>query len=506
MNCTNGESLASAEGEASDKSHVLEALGKASSEIRNKLGESLSTVQRFDTRLEQATTSSLEALQAYSLGRKTIDANDPTSAVPLFQRAIRLDPNFAMAYASLGTCYSNLGETNLSNENTKRAYELRERVSEREKFYIESHYYHYLTGDLEKARPVYELWAQVYPRDSVPTNNLGGIYGQFGQHEKALEEYRKTLSLEMSAMSYNNLVSGYINLNREEEARATANEARARKLDSPGLHFTLYQLNFLQNDAAGMKEQVDWIAGRQPQEEWMLVVEADTAVYAGQLKKSQELRRRSRALAEKRETKEMLAGYETIAAWLAVHLGNVAEGRERAAAALALSTGRDVQCWASLEMAMAEESARAQALAEDLAKRFPEDTWLRFSCLPMIQARIALNSYDPSEAVELLQAAAPYEMGRAGLYPAYLRGEAYLAAHQGGEAAAEFQKILDHRGIVGNSLIGALAHLQIGRAYAMQGDTARAKAAYEDFLTLWKDADPDIPIFIAAKSEYAKLQ
>jgi eukaryotic-like serine/threonine-protein kinase len=507
VNCSTGESLTSTESQASDKSHVLDALGKAASEIRSKLGESLSTVEKFDTPLEQATTASLEALQAYSLGRKTVDGNDPAAAVPLFQRAIRLDPNFAMAYASLGTCYSNLGEDGLKIENTKRAYELRERVSEREKFYIESHYFHYVTGDLEKARPIYELWERVYPRDSLPRNNLGVIYGQLGQNEKALEQAREVHRMAVNAMSYSNLIDGYLNLNRLEEARATAKEAQARNFDSPGLHFQLYMLAFLQNDSAGMKEQVDWASGKQPQEEkWMLADEAWTAAYSGQLRMARELWRRAEASVERTGTKEMLAGYETAAAGRELVVGNTTEARQRAEAALALSNARGVECGTAPVLALGGNAVRAQGLAGDLAKRFPEDTGVRFSCLPMIDASIAFSRNDPSKTIELLQAAAPYELGMGGLYPAYLRGKAYLAVHQGSEAAVEFQKILDHRGLMGNSLIGALAHLQIGRAYAMQGDTAKAKAAYQDFLALWKDADPDIPIFIAAKAEYAKLQ
>lgn len=506
MNCSNGESLTSTETQASDKSHILEALGKAASEIRNKLGESLSTLQKFDTPLEQATTSSLEALQAYSLGRKTVERNDHAAAVPLFQRAIHLDPNFAMAYASLGTCYSNLGEDNLKRENTKKAYELRERVSEREKFYIESHYYHHVTGDLEKARPVYELWAQFYPRDSVPRNNLGVIYGQLGQNDKALEQAREVHRLAANAMSYSNLVSGYINLNRLEEAQTTAKEAQAENFDSPSLHFQLYQLAFLQNDAARMKEQMDWSTGKQPEEHWMLLAEASTAAYSGRLRKARELWRMARASAERTGTKEMVASYETGAAMRESLLGNVAEARQRADVALALSTGRVVECGTAHVLASAGDAARAQALADDLAKRFPEDTVVRLSCVPGIHALIALSRNDPSKAIELLQVEAPYELGMSNLFPAYFRGGAYLAMHQGSEAASEFQKILDHRALIGNATIGALAHLQIGRAYALQGDTAKAKAAYQDFLTLWKDADPDIPILIVAKAEYAKLK
>jgi tetratricopeptide (TPR) repeat protein/predicted Ser/Thr protein kinase len=501
VNCSDGESLSSTEAEASDKSHVLEALAKAGSEIRNKLGESLSTVQKFDTPLIPATTPSLEAFQAYSLGRTLMMKDDNAAAVPFFQRAINLDANFAMAYASLGTSYGNLGQTNLAAESTKKAYELRERVSERERLYIESHYFDIVTGDLEKARTVYELWTKVYPRDTSPRGNLGNVYSRFGQYDQALEQHR----LAVSGGFYDGLVATYVNLNRFEEARATVKEAQARNLDTPGLHFSLYTLAFLQDDEAGMKQQVEWAAAK-PEEESMLVEEGATAAYFGRLNKAREFFRRAAAMAERRENKGTVAVYESLAPTLEVLYGNTTEAQQRAMAVLSLSTARDAQCNAALLLGLVGDAARAQPLADDLAKRYPEDTSVRYDCLPTIQAALALSRNDQSKAIEQLQAAAPTEMGSGNFYPVYLRGEAYLAAHQGTEATAEFQRILDHRGIVGNNAIGALAHLQIGRAYAMQGDTAKAKAAYQDFLTLWKDADPDIPIFIAAKAEYAKLQ
>jgi Flp pilus assembly protein TadD/predicted Ser/Thr protein kinase len=514
VNCSSGESLASTEAQASDKNHVLDALGKAAFEIRSKLGESLSTVQKFDTPVEQATTPSLEALQAYSLGWKTfVGKGDNAAAVPLFQRAIRLDPNFAMAYASLGVDYSNLGETSLAAENTRKAYELRARVSEREKFYIESHYYHYVTGDLEKARQVYELWAQTYPRDFVPPTNLGAIYGNLGQYDKGLAESREAFRLDLgNGLSYTNLVSSYLVLNRLEEARATAEEAQVKKLDSPYLRFYLYQLAFLQNDAAGMAQQVARSAGKPGAEDVLLAFEADTAAYSGRLGKAREFSRRAVASAERAEEKETAAGYEADAALRQALFGNAAEARERVAAALVLSTGRDVQYGAALALAFAGDVARAQALADDLGKRFPDDIMVQFNYRPTIHAQLALTRNDSSKAIEALQTATPYELGSPGngftlaLYPVYVRGEAYLAAHRGSEAAAEFQKILDQRGVVFNEPIGALAHLGLARAYALQGDTTKARAAYNDFLTLWKDADPDIPILRAAKSEYAKLQ
>ena len=514
LNCSTGNTLAQEQTTAEGKERVLQALDKAATKLRNKLGESLRTVEKFDTPVAQATTPSLEALQAYSLARAIVVVKaDYAAAVPLFQQAIRLDPNFAMAYASLGMSYNNLGETDRGAENARKAYELRDRVSEREKFYIEARYYDTSTGDLQKARQAYEFLAQTYPRDDVAPTNLGSVYRNLGLYEKALAEFREANRLNSDGLSYANLVNSYLRLNRLDEARSVANEARVKKLDSARLHLRLYQLAFLQNDAGGMTQQVVWAADKPGVEDVLFRFEADTAAYSGLLGKAREFSRKAVASAQRAEEKEMAAGCEAYAAMREGVFGNAAEARIRAAAALGFSTGRDVQFAAALAFAMASDEARAQALANDLAKRFPEDTVVLFNYVPTIRAQILLDRGNPSNAAEALQAAAPYELGQPGsgasqpaLYPVYVRGEAYLAAHHGTEAAAEFQKILDHRGIVLNEPIGALARLQIARAYAMQGDTAKAKAAYQDFLTLWKDADPDIPILVAARSEYAKLK
>jgi serine/threonine protein kinase/Flp pilus assembly protein TadD len=509
VNCRTGDSLAQEQATADGKERVLKALGEAAAKLRAKLGESLVTVQKLDTPIEQASTPSLEALQAYSLGRKTlVGKGDWAAAVPSFQRAIRLDPNFAMAYASLGVCYSNLGETSLASENTHKAYELRERVSEREKFYLESHYHHYVTGDLEKARQIYELWAQTYPRDLVPPNNLGVIYENLGEYDKALAESREALRLEPeSGASYANLVPPYLYLNRLQEAGATADEAQAKNLDSPSLRYKLYVLSFLKNDATGMSQQVAWSAGKPGVEDALLGGEADTAAYSGRLAKARELSRRAVTSAERAEEKENAAGNEAEAALREALFGNAAEARQRAGAALELSTGRDVQFYAALALGFAGDAARAQALADDLAKRFPEDTVVQFNYLPTIHAQLALDRNEASKAIETLRAATPYELGQGGgLYPVYVRGQAYLAAHRGSEAATEFQKIFDQRGVVENEPVGALAHLGLARAYSMQGDTAKARSTFQDFLVLWKDADPDIPVLVAAKAEYAKLK
>jgi serine/threonine protein kinase/Flp pilus assembly protein TadD len=515
VNCSTGNAVAQEQASADGKERVLQTLGDAAVRLRGKLGESLSTVEKFATPVEQATTSSLEALQAYSLGRKTMTGlNDFAGAVAPLQRAIRLDPNFAMAYASLGTIYSNLGEKNQSAENTRKAYELRDRVSEREKFYIESHYYHYVAGDLEKAGQVYELWARAYPRDDVPPTNLGVIYTSLGQHDKALAAALDDLQLDPgSAISYANIVGCYIALNRLEEARAIDEKAHAKKLDSPSLSEYEYALAFLQNDAAGMAKQVAHAAGSAGVEDVLLDMEADTAAYSGRLGKARELTRRAVASAEHADEKETGASYQAEAAIREALFGNTAEARQRTAAALALSTGRDVQFAAALALAIAGDSPRAQSLSEDLVRRFPDDTMVQFNYLPAIRAQLALARRDAPKAVEALQPAAPSELGlpsesnlNLSLCPVYLRGEAYLAMHQGREAAAEMQKILDHPGLVVNESIGALAHVGLGRAYALSGDTAKAKTAYQDFFALWKDADPDIPILKQAKAEYGKLQ
>ena len=384
-------------------------------------------------------------------------------------------------------------------------------MSEREKFYIESAFYSNVTGDLEKARKVCELWAQTYPRDSEA---LCGSYASLGQYEKALAEAREALKLAPSnSQSYASLVGAHIWLNRVEDARGIAEEAQAKKLDSPALRFFLYQIAFLRNDAAGMAQQVAWSAGKPGVEDVLMAFEANTAAYLGRLGKARTLFHQAMASAERVEERETAASYEADRALVEALFGNAAEARHGAAAALKLSNGRDVEYAAALAFALAGDTAQAQLARDNLAKRFPEDTLVQVEYLPVIDAQLALVHKDSSGAIEKLQAASPYELGIQGnlgiapaMYPVYVRGEAYLAAHQGREAAVEFQKILKQRGALWNEPIGALAHLQIGRAYAMQGDTAKAKAAYQDFLTLWKDADPDIPILIAAKAEYAKLQ
>ncbi|MGB2629544.1 MAG: protein kinase [Candidatus Acidiferrum sp.] len=515
VNCQSGDTLAQEQVTANGKENVLKSLGEASTKIREKLGESLKTVQKLDTPIEEATTPSLEALHAYTLGRKTLQNNaDFTAAVPLFERSIELDPNFAMAYATLGTTYHNLGEKIMAADDTKKAYERRTRVSEWEKFYIESHYYHFVTGDMDKARQSYELWGQIYPRESVVPTNLGTIYQALGQYDKSLEKFQEAERLSPSdSLVLGNLVIGYLRLNRLDKAIETANDALARNLDSGDLHATLYEIGFLKGDEHRMSEQVVWSVGKPGKENVMLSVEAGTAAYQGKLKVARDLSRQAATSASQAREKEVAAGCHSAAAlWEALY-GNPDEVRQRVNATLAESNGRDAEYAVALALAMIGDTALARGLVDDLQQRFPEDTVVRFNYLPTVEAQLLLDSPGNSaKAIEILAVTSPYELGvPAGdlfwnnLYPVYVRGQALLASREGTRAAAEFQKILNWPGVVVNEPIGALARLGLARAYVLQGDTVRAKASYEDFLGLWKDADADIPILIAAKAEFANL-
>ncbi len=515
VNCASGDLLASTEAQVNDKSHVLDALGKAGSEMRGKLGESLTSLQKYNTPLEQATTPSLEALQAYSLGWKAADIDgDFAASLPFFQRAIHLDPNFAMAYYAISTSYGLIGESAWSRENSQKAFELRAGVSEPEKLTIETAYYYYVTGDLMESRRSSELGAQTYSRDPFFRANLASLSFILGQYEAGLKENLETLRLSpYNRFFYRQVVFNYLLLNRVKEAEAVAEEAHMKGLDSNLAHI-LYGIAFYRDDTANMARHVARAAGRPGDEDLLFALEADTAAYFGHLGKAREFSRRAADSAEREGEKETAAGYYAVSALREALFGDAAEARQQAAAAMVRPTGRDLDYAMALSSAYAGDDGRAQVLADNLAKRFPEDTVVRFNYLPTLRAKLALLRSNPQQALDTLEAAAPYELGLPSysyynwpnLYPVYVRGEAYLAAHQGNEAASEFQKILDHRGIVLNEPIGALAHLQLGRAYALQGDTAKSRVAYQDFLTLWKDADPDIPLLKQAKAEYTKLR
>lgn len=512
VSCATGDVLAQEQESASGKEKILAALDTAASKLREKLGESLKTVEKFNTPLEQATTPSLEALQAYMLGRRTqLEKDQFAAAAPFYQRAIKFDPNFGLAYAALGSVHWNVGETVLGEQSARKAYELRSQVSEPEKFYIESTYYHYVTGDLENARQIYDIWTQTYPRSSSARIRLWQLYFQEGKYETALPNMREAIQLDpwKSGLGFTDLVVNLICLNRLQEARTTAQQAISNRLDSADLHLKLYELAFLANDAAEMARQTELVAGNGDAEAKLIELQAETAGYFGRLKESRNLSRRAVEAATRAEENESAAGFEANASlWEALFGKSVAEGSQ-AKPADGAPMGRGPLYAIALSSALAGDSSRAQVLADNLASRYPNDTLVQSNYLPAIRAQIALNHHDPSKAIDLLQTAGPYELSHnwsGFLAPIHVRGQAYLLAHQGAEAAAEFQKILDHRGVVANSPSGALAHLQLGRAYALSGDKNKARAAYQDFLTLWQDADPDIPVLQQAKAEYAKLK
>jgi eukaryotic-like serine/threonine-protein kinase len=515
VNCQTGDSLAEEQERATGKEQVLAAMDKAAAKFRNEVGESLSSVQKFDVPLEQATTNSLEALKAYTLGLKTGREKGDAEALPFNKRAIELDPNFAMAYSRMGVNYYNLNQPSLGTEYVKKAFDLRERVTEREKLHITALYYTLATGELEKSNQAYELWVQVYPRDDLAYGNLGTDYMVLGQYEKAATETREALRLEPNAVvSYENLGEIYLALNRFDEARTTTEEALGRKLEDIPLHLNLYALAFFQGNAAAMRQQADWAIGKPGAEDWMLSVESDTEAWSGRLGKARELSRQAVETARRSDEKEPAALWQANAAIREALFGNVEAARQNAAAAIALAPGsRDAEAQAALAYALAGDAAHAKSLADDLAKRCSQDTVVQSVWLPTIRAQIETSRKNPAQSIELLQTAAPHELGMLSgsaanscLYPVYVRAETYLSAQQGPAAAAEFQKILDHRGLLWNCATGALAHLGLARAYALQSDAAKAKAAYQDFLALWRDADPDIPILKEAKAEYAKLQ
>jgi tetratricopeptide (TPR) repeat protein len=544
VSCDTGDVLAEAQEQAAGKEAVLKALEAAAVSLRSKLGESLSLVEKYATPVEEATTPSLEALKAYSLGVKTAYAKGDTDALPFFKRAVDLDPNFAMAYSWMSTLYSNLNEMGRAAENARKAYGLREKVSEREGFIIEGDYYQTATGELEKAAQTYELWQQTYPRNERAYRRLGFVSNTLGKREKALEEWREALRLAPNnIVNYVNLGFAYTALNRLDEAQAVYKQAEERKLENESLLQYRYQLAFLKGDAAQMAQLVLEVTGKPgAEDDRFLAMQADTEGWHGKLEDAHELTRRAMDSAQHNDAKESAATYQAAAALREAEAGDRAQARAEAHAALKLAPNRDVRAIAALALARAGDTQGAEKLAAELDKAFPLSTLVQRYWLPTIRAGVALQRKDPNRAVELLKAASTIELGEPTnftifLCPAYLRGEAYLMLHDGNRAAAEFQKFIDHRGVVMNFPWGALARLGLARAYALQAGLpvaavsdrrkedgapflrqgrlqaplqpdalAKARAAYQDFLTLWKDADPDIPILKQAKAEYAKLK
>jgi eukaryotic-like serine/threonine-protein kinase len=520
VNCQSGDTLGQEQVTAAAKEKVLDALGNAASKLRGELGESLATVQRFDVPLSEATTSSLEALKAYSLGEKV---HGTSAAPPYHQRAIELDPNFAMAYEGAGNDYLLLGETGRASEYFTKAFQLRERASEREKLFITGNYYSNVTGELDKAAQTFQEQIQAYPRDYRAHLDLGNQYISLGEWEKGREAYAESQRLGPDNVApYVNLVEALLALQRFDEALQVGQQAQTRKLDNLLLRANLYAVAFVRTDAQAMTEQLQWFASK-PEEYIGLSLASDTEAYAGRLHKATELTKRSVDSAIRADSKETGAVSQEIAAQREAAFGDPTHAKQEAAQGLKLYPASEgVEVEAALAFAMAGNATRAESLARDLNKRYPLDTQMQALWLPAIKAQLALNQNNPAEAISDLQTAtssielASMPFGDTCLYHTYIRGEAYLASGQATASAAEFQKILDHSGVVTNCWTGALAHLGVARgnalhARASQGADAdaarvRALAAYKDFLTLWKNADPDIPILKEAKAEYAKLQ
>ena len=524
VNCSTGDLLAQQQVQEPGKEKVLDGLSRATGKLRETLGESISSVRKFDTPLAQATTPSLEALRALSLGRDALSDGNYPAAVSWFQRAIADDPNFALAYGSLWTAYSNLGEISLGQKNIKKAFELRGEVSERERLGIEASYYWGVAGDLEKTRDAYQLIVQTYPRDSAAHFNLGNVYQGLGQLEEGLVQARESFRLEPnSGLDYSYLIFSLTVLNRLQEAGEIETQALAKYPDLYPLRETHYVLAFLRNDTKAMAEQVTWATGKKGIEDVLFAFDSGVLAFHGQLRKSREQSRRAVVSADEAKETETAAGYLANSALREALFGNREEARKSVLEANRRSDSRDLQYAAALALAMIGDTEKSKSLAENLAKSFPQDTAVRLNYLPALYAQLALNRGDTAVAIESLQMTSPHELMIPGgptidlvMLPVFVRGKSYLKAHHGSEAAVEFQKILDRPGLLVFSPIRALANLYLARAYAMQShppagpeaDAARAKvrAAYESFLTLWKDADPDVPILKEAKAEYAKLQ
>ena len=526
VNCQTGDRLAEEQVTADRKEKVLNALGEAATKLRSQLGESLATVQKFDVPLEQATTSSLEALQAYSLGRKAQYEQGAEAAVPYELRAIKLDPNFAMGYQSVGTSYDSLGQPGRASEYVSKAFDLRDHASEREKLIITAHYYENVTGELDKAARTLRELIESYPRDADALLRLGIVYTLEGQYEQAAEVTRQAQQLAPERLgTYANLANYMLALQRFDDAQKMIGEARTRKLDDAQLRNAMYALAFLAGNSAGMAEQQQWFAGKPEVETYGLSLASDTEAYAGRMTKARELTQRAIDAALKSGDKETAAIWWENAALREAAFGNLAEARKAAAAGVKLDAGSQaVQVEAALAYAMSGDAPRAQPLVQQLNTTYPLNTQMQSLWLPATRAQVAISGKEAAAAISDLQSAMPpVEYGQIGfvanitcLYPTYIRGQAYLAAGQGKQAAAEFQKVIDHSGMVWSCWTGALARLGVARAEALQAknsqgaeaDAARVKAdaAYKDFLLRWKDADPELPIFKDAQAEYPKVK
>ena len=515
--CRTGKVLADEQVQADRKEEVLNALDQVASKFRSRVGESLTTVEKYNTPLADATTPSLEALEAYSAGLKYQSERGSAAALPLFDRAIALDPNFAMAYGVRGHLYGEIGESDLAAESISKAYRLQARVSEPEKYFLSASYDFRVTGNLEKAEQTCLAWAEAYPRDNIPHGFLGGvIYPVFGKYEEARKEAVRAIELDPDfAISYSDLAYNYVYLDRSQQAEETLRAAAARGLEASDVLVLPYVIAFLKDDQAGMEHSADLEQSKSESEAQSWYYQAYVMAYTGRLQQARILSRRAIDLARQSGQLERAALWESGAAVLEAFLNDPQAARQRANDALNVSKDREVEYGAALALALSGDRVRAETLVRDLEKRFPEDTSVNFNYLPTLRASLALKGGNAAKAIEALQIAAPYDLGAprssyhgifGPLYPVFFRGQALLAAHQGPQAAAEFEAILHHRGIVVSDPIGALARLQLARALVLSGDRAGAKAAYQDFLALWKAADPAMPLLRRAKEEYARLQ
>src|SRR5579859_5997689 len=515
MNCDNGEMLALQQAQAAKKEDVLKTLGTMATRLRSTLGESLPSVERFDTPIEQATTPSLDAFKAYTLGMKALDAKSTIAAIPFFNRAVELDPNFALAYSMLGSVYGDLLlEPGLAAENIRKAYALRDRVSEREKLDITAAYHVNVTGDLENAIQAGELWSQTYPQDSAAHNRLGLMFEYSGQYDKAAAETLAAIRLFAdSAINYANLMEDYTALNRLDQAKIAYRQALDRKLDNVFLHDDLYSIAFLEGDSQEMNRQVAWVIGKPGEEDILLSAASDTEAFHGHLERSRVLSQRAVDSAERAGLKGTAALWNLNLALREAEFGNIERARQATRTGLTIASTRNVQTIAALALARAGDLEQAEKMAAELEKQHPSNTAITRYWLPTLRAYVAIGQNDGARALQFLEAATPYDLAfpppqfeEGGLlYPAYVRGQAYLLLHNGKEAAREFQKLVDCRGIVINSPLGALAYLGLARAFALKGDSVKARDAYQHLFGLWKDADSDIPLLLQAKMEYAKL-
>jgi eukaryotic-like serine/threonine-protein kinase len=519
-NCNTGTTVDQEQVQVARKEDVLNALSQVARKLRTQVGESQATVEKHSTPVAEATTPSLEALKAYRTGMKgiTSSANYP-AAIPFFQRAVEIDPKFALAHASVGLAYSTVGESVLAAQSATRAWQLRDHVTDRERFFIDFTYDRQVTGNLEKAYQTLESWLQTYPRGEEPTalSLLGGLstHGT-GRFDRALEAAIQQIAVDPDyGLGYGSLASSYFFVGRFEEAERVLQRATERHVENPILVMVGYNIAVLKGDKGALDRISTLAKGKPTIGHAVAHAEALALARSGRLQLARQSSSRAMDLALQERQREAAASYQAArAVWEAV-CGNAAEAKKNATAALALSSGRDVEYAAGLALALSGDAGRSQPLADDLEKRFPEDTFAKFTYVPVLRALSALEHGKPTDSVEGLHIALPYELAvnglnfnhfyLGGLHSAYVRGEAFVAAHRYPEAVAEFQKLLDHRGIVGADPIGALAHVQLGRAFVLSGDTIKAKAAYQDFLALWKDADSDIPILREAKAEYARL-